>query len=265
MVKILGFSGRLQSGKNTACNWILSNVLVANEVVSYAKIDEQGRLIVPLLIDGELMEGGLDPCSHEPHVQQFFAEVVWPICKIYAVADELKTACINTFGLSYQQVYGTNEQKNQPTKYTWHDFSRFLSGKTFETIDNERRWNAQMTARDIMQAYGTDMMREIDNNIWIDACINRITKEDSELALVSDVRFPNEVESIQAAGGKVIRFLRAPFKDQNQHASETALDDYSLEKYDAVIDNTNMSIPQQNEAVTKLIVEWGFNIWEYDQ
>lgn len=62
--------------------------------------------------------------------------------------------------------------------------------------------------------------------------------------VISDVRFPNEVEFIQSLGGKVIR-LTAPNRTANSklsaearaHESEIALDDYPLSNFDAVVNN----------------------------
>ncbi|NMC62387.1 MAG: hypothetical protein GYA55_04395, partial [SAR324 cluster bacterium] len=36
-------------------------------------------------------------------------------------ADTLKDFCIETLGLTYEQCYGTDEQKNSSTKYLWEN------------------------------------------------------------------------------------------------------------------------------------------------
>ena len=75
------------------------------------------------------------------------------------------------------------------------------------------------------------------------------------MAIVCDVRFPNEVEAIQKAGGKVLRLLRDVYEGQDQHSSETALDDYPLEKFDWVLDNKELTVAEQNDAVFQLLKE----------
>ena len=64
------------------------------------------------------------------------------------------------------------------------------------------------------------------------------------------------VKGVQEAGGKVIRLSRNIFGDSDQHPSEIALDDY--EGFDATIDNSDMSISEQNEAVYNQLAEWEF-------
>tara|TARA_R100001244_G_scaffold120565_1_gene90177 strand:- start:2776 stop:3039 length:264 start_codon:yes stop_codon:yes gene_type:complete len=76
----------------------------------------------------------------------------------------------------------------------------------------------------------------------------------TELAIVPDVRFPNEADAIKQAGGKVIRLTRSPHDDQ--HESETALDDY--EGFDHVLDNANSSLDETNRALMEVLRGWGW-------
>jgi len=105
-----------------------------------------------------------------------------------------------------------------------------------------------------LQYFGTDVCRGIKADIWTSACINRILSSGTELAIVPDVRFPNEVESIQKAGGKVIRLDRKPHEDE--HDSETALDGY--EGFDNIIHNADMNIDQTNMALMEVMKGWGW-------
>ena len=74
------------------------------------------------------------------------------------------------------------------------------------------------------------------------------------MALVGDCRFPDEVEAVQQAGGKVIRLTRSLHEDS--HVSETALDTH--EGFDAVIDNQDMTIEEQSKALLNTLGEWGW-------
>lgn len=116
-----------------------------------------------------------------------------------------------------------------------------------------------LTVRQALQKVGTDWFRSLDPDAWVNAWKQNIASyapagRDIHV-LVGDVRFPNEVKAIQDMGGHVIRFLRNPFPD-DQHESETALDGY--EGFDAVIDNSNMTIELQNKYTWNLIKEKGW-------
>lgn len=257
-MKILGLSGRKQSGKNTICNYIFGSTLVDLGILVHRDIDAEGRLIGKALIHDEVTNENkyqtnyVDPMSRDQQMQELFSKYVWPFVKVYSFADPLKEFCIKVMGLTEEQCYGTNEDKNSPTRYTWGDFSFCLDPLRIDGFHDEH-----MTARDILQVFGTDVMRKIYNNIWVQATINRILRNQSDISIVCDVRFPNEVKGIQDAGGKVIRLLRAPFANEDQHASETALDDYG--EFDVTIDNRELTISQTNQKIVETLLSWG---WE---
>jgi hypothetical protein len=105
-----------------------------------------------------------------------------------------------------------------------------------------------MTARQFLQFLGTDVMRKMYGPIWINSCIRRIQQEQSELAIIADIRFPNEAEAVEKIGGDLWRLNRVPFSD-DKHSSEIALDDYPFK---TVIDNADSSIDHLVAAVKKL-------------
>jgi hypothetical protein len=74
------------------------------------------------------------------------------------------------------------------------------------------------------------------------------------LAVIDDCRFPDEIEAIQDAGGKVIYLTRSNFTDG--HASESALDNFS--GFDALIDNADLSIHETNIKIIECLDHWGW-------
>lgn len=128
------------------------------------------------------------------------------------------------------------------------------------------------TYRQILQIFGTDMARNLWEDIWVAKwkILTKAVCPRCGVILVPDVRFANEVRAIQDLGGHVIRFTRAPFASKDQHESETALDEMEAATiafsnlpaagllFDAIIDNSQMSISEQCEAVWKLVNERGW-------
>ncbi len=147
--------------------------------------------------------------------------------KLYNFADPLKQdVCINILGLTHNQCYGTDEEKNQPTDLVW----------------NKQR----LSAREVMQFVGTDIFRKMKPNVWAEATVAKIKIENHDYAVIADCRFPNEVEAIKNAGGTVIKLTRNPHN--SDHISETALDptNYNPSNFDYVLDNVDLSIDDQN-------------------
>lgn len=78
------------------------------------------------------------------------------------------------------------------------------------------------TARHAMQTLGTEWGRNlIDPGIWTDTFTRRAKAlmADGKRVVVTDVRFPNEVELLKSLGGKVFRIQR-PGVAEADHASE---------------------------------------------
>jgi hypothetical protein len=157
-----------------------------------------------------------------------------------ALADPMKRACAEWFGWSADTLWGPSENRNQP----WPN----LGG---------------LTARKALQLLGTEYGRACYEDVWVDYAIRvaeAILKFDFAYSptvglnnwmrgrkpkgvVISDVRFPNEADAIRAAGGQVWRITRSPndFSVDDlkwmQHSSETALDSWPDERFDAVIRN----------------------------
>ena len=270
-MKILGISGKKQSGKGVASNFILGINLVNYGVVrGNFQINPDGQLSVSDIYGDENGCGILNQDYYNVSVDtlQWWQENVWPLVKIYNFADPLKQMCINILGLSYTQCYGTNEQKNSLTELKWENIPEYESlynnyqyiqecskGTIIESMCPKTGF---MTGREVLQYVGTNIFRKMYNNVWVDATLRLIQEEQPELAIIADVRFPNEVEGIQKAGGKVIRLTRSPIEDS--HNSETELDKehFDWSKFDAVIDNAEMTIAEQNKAVYECLRPWGY-------
>jgi putative N-acetylmannosamine-6-phosphate epimerase len=154
--------------------------------------------------------------------------------KVYNFADCLKKdICINILGLTHDQCYGDDVSKNQYTEVYWNDI--------------------RLTAREVMQLVGTDIFRKMKKDVWVSSTINKILIEKPNLALIADCRFPNEVEAIRDQGGIVIKLTRNPYN--SDHSSEVSLDtkNYDQSNFDLIIDNINISIPEQNNIILKFL------------
>ncbi len=114
-----------------------------------------------------------------------------------------------------------------------------------------------MSYRDILKYMG-ELFRRLDENVWINKALDRITNDAPGLSIIPDVRYENEITGIQGAGGKVIRLLRDPYHDD--HFSESSLDNFT--GFDAVVDNRELSLSETCNKVFDLLAEWKFVILE---
>ena len=201
-MRLIGIAGKKQSGKNTVANILHGIVLKEQGMISEYTISPDGQLLIKT---DEILEWAEFDITRKDNEFVSYAErAMYPYVKLYSFADSLKTICIDLFNIPFENVYGTNEQKNEKIDHLkWCNMHTWRSSKLIDS----------MTAREFMQYFGTDIMRKMWEPIWCNNAVNRITKEQSELAIVADVRFPNEVDVIKDAGGIVIKLNRNLFKD----------------------------------------------------
>jgi hypothetical protein len=129
-----------------------------------------------------------------------------------------------------------------------------------------QRLGRTITPRWILQHWGTEVCRQgFHDDIWIASLENKLqnTRDD---VVISDCRFPNEIQSIRRAGGTVIRVQRgedpgwfqlavqhfchgAPLTTAMPHASEWS---WAGTEFDRVIDN-NGSLDQLYAHVNDLV------------
>ena len=261
-MKIFGISGKKNAGKDSMANCIMGIHLKNNGIIRGSfYITPDGQLFVSDIFGEENTDGILNQNRTSEERWNWWNSNIDPFIKLYSFADPLKQMCIEILGLTEDQCYGTNDQKNSLTKLNWKDMpgityvpAKSMGGSGDREIFAPRKTN-NMTAREVLQYIGTDIFRKMYHDVWVDATLRKMKIEQPEVAVVVDVRFPNEVEGIQKIGGKVIRLTRSPFKDE--HDSETKLDkeNFDWDNFDAIIDNAEMSIEQQSEAVLKCLCD----------
>jgi hypothetical protein len=115
-------------------------------------------------------------------------------------AGSLKDAVAHIFGWERDLLEGT-------TKY---------SREWREQIDpwwSERLKIDKFSPRWALQQWGTEVGRQsFHNDIWIASLENKLLKSKDDI-VITDTRFPNELEAIQRLGGITIRVHRGPKPD----------------------------------------------------
>lgn len=245
MSKIIGISGRKQSGKNTVANFINGVALQSKEMIKSFFIDEEGKLVIQT-VDSNNNEGyGIfDVTRKDKQFVEYADKELWPYIKIYHFADYLKELSINLFGLNPENVYGNDDQKNEQTEILW------------EKMPYAGKKKGSMTHREFLEHFGTKIIRNIKSSAWVDATMNKILYENSQLSIIPDVRFPNEVKAIKDNGGIVIRLTRDLHNSKVE--CETALDqeNFDWSNFDIVLDNKDYSIEELCQQLNNIQSLW---------
>jgi hypothetical protein len=117
----------------------------------------------------------------------------------------------------------------------------------FKKLNMNPEWG--MTYREFLQKLGTEAMRDgLHTNVWVNALFAdyKTFNEPSMYPnggggkhpnwIITDMRFPNEMEAIVEKGGLTIRVVR-PGTSTGTHPSEIALDGHTMH-YDIINDGT---------------------------
>lgn len=73
-----------------------------------------------------------------------------------------------------------------------------------------QRLGRDITPRYILQYWGTEVCRQgFHDDIWIASLENKLRRSQDDV-VISDCRFPNEIQAIRNQGGYVVRVVRGP-------------------------------------------------------
>lgn len=102
--------------------------------------------------------------------------------------------------------------------------------------------------RTLLQFWGAEYRRAQDPDYWVRQLANTIELEKPQIALISDLRFPNEMRFVKQYG-EAVRVDRAGLLP-SAHASETALADVSDEEWSIILENNGTLEEFKEGAIT---------------
>lgn len=277
---IIGISGKINSGKDTV-----------GKIVQYLTYVEQmlGSKNYFYPIDVFLEELKNNPRLYDDEAVPF---------QIKKFADKLKDIVCLLIGCSREQLEN-REFKEKELGEEWITYSvndNNNSNKTWKVVGDEndiyKKYNVYskniLTPRLLLQEIGTEVMRDIIHpNCWINSLFTdykplnekvfgtylntkgSIAKKEEIIYsnwIITDMRFPNELEAIKDRDGITIRVNRpyqtvvgqgngnwATFSDMQFHPSETALDN---SEFDYEINNDS-TIEELIEKVKEILIKEG--------
>jgi len=249
---IIGFAGAAQSGKNVSAAYYTMLAWRTHNLVENFEIDGQGKIIIYDLKGFKFPRGKIfDPVTfNNDEETDNILRTCFPhplnIAQQAALGDSLKEVIHLMFGVDTNLLWGTDKQKAQETAYSANQFISLLGASRFPFKD--KKGSDKMTVREILQCFGTEVGRRIDENIWCNRFVERIYRMINQwrpmLILVPDVRFEEEIDTIRQMNGTIIgltRQIRSSAK--KDHASEKI--DKIINRCDIVINNDQMSIKEQ--------------------
>src|SRR4051794_6801985 len=113
MQKILLISGCKQAGKTTLANFLQGKKLKELKKIEDFRVNSEtnGELFVRFYKQNYFQKFDFEN-KNRPYLHTVIISELGRHIKRYAWADELKQLCMDTLGLTYEQCYGTDSEKN---------------------------------------------------------------------------------------------------------------------------------------------------------
>ena len=254
MNNLIGLSGYKQSGKDTVYK-------ILNILKLYGDMPNDDVI-------KDLNDSDLDRMNLPWENKKYSYKLKQIICLLTGVSmEELETEEIKNMTVSeYTGMDWSKIEVHRPYEPTLY-FNSIEDLQQSEVMDELFNYSiVDLTFREWMQLIGTECFREIIHpDTWIKSMFvdykledrpTGLTFNDDEVKfkrypnwMITDVRFPNEVNAIKVRDGIIIRVSRGS-NDGDKHFSETALDNYN--GFDYILDN-NGSLNDLINNVKKMI------------
>lgn len=161
--------------------------------------------------------------------------------EVISLANPIKELCARLLGVTLEQL---NDMKNSDTKVASILNGNHLKATWVEVIMSEvsgmpeknvSDWvngvlsDEGYTVRMMLQTIGTELIRQHDKEWHIRRMLETIQKSTAGIVVVDDIRFPNEREAFEKAGGSVYFVLRPDLTIPiSNHSSENSIHWYDF-------------------------------------
>lgn len=172
-----------------------------------------------------------------------------------SLAGPVKDIIGDIFGFTQDQLYGPSQSRNEiderfNMQSTWYNVEArcersqdYIARQLFPgepmmqaaakaalevwIVAFQRRYPQDISPRMVLQSFGTEFGRRLDQDIWVNFLLREAAKD--TLTVVSDVRFANEAKAVYNSGGAVIRISR---KDTDHKATTVGIENHASEQLD---------------------------------
>ena len=149
--------------------------------------------------------------SGKDYVANYIAQNVERKCEVVKFATKLTEVTASILGVDDLSLFQDRE---------WKEKNQFIWQCTIDTTPTAT--GKLISAREAQKIIGTDICRNLlGDNVWVNAFANTYNDPDT-LYIISDLRFPNEMEFVQANNGIVV-FIENLQAAQNQHQKEAGI------------------------------------------
>lgn len=167
--------------------------------------------------------------------------------KKYSFAEPLKRLAMEVFGFSEEQCFGTQETKERVDQRV-----RVIDEAHERCMHEVGCRGMGVSPREMLIRLGDGARRWIHPEVWITACLAQIQREQPSMAVIADVRYPNEAYRIRSVGGYVIRLACT---EAQSTVDRNASSEKSVDEIDKVHLAADLVLPRGVDGLIKAFTE----------
>jgi hypothetical protein len=237
MKKILGISGRAQSGKTTAAEYIKNRVCEKVLFLNFA-----------------------DSLKH-------IVERLFSIPKEFLWTDEGKERKTH---ILWENMPGTITKERLEKEWgallcDWFPFPHeYESGEVAKALKERLglvlvNSNENMTGREILEYFGTDICRKIYEDCWVNWTLSQIENDtEHEFYIIGDVRSANEIKRIKDIAGRIYRLERNTTHRNTTIETQLDRENYDYHNFHFIYNNTSCPLDTKNRVLLdRVIADFG--------
>ena len=184
--------------------------------------------------------------------------------KIIGIAGNARSGK-DTLGENFEKILADQGIKAQRLSFAFElrkSLDEFLIKETgisaFTKDENEKN-----LIRPLLVCWGTDIMRKLNDNIWIEKIEPSLLND--HVNIITDLRFPNELKWIKENNGFSLLIKRDGINPANEYEklhNENMAQDVDLEFEIGNFDDKKLIQLTANEILNSLINQETYNIWK---
>lgn len=136
--------------------------------------------------------------------------------QVIGFADELKRQTADIFNVDINDLYSQKGKESLRPEINMDEYVSQMCEKTGLNI--QPCGKQAISYRQLLQYFGTEYVRGVDEEYWLKKTISQCYK--TNLSLIHDLRFENEIAAVIQNGGVAIQLRREGVFYGNVHASD---------------------------------------------
>tara|TARA_B110000285_G_scaffold61272_1_gene70427 strand:+ start:1270 stop:1854 length:585 start_codon:yes stop_codon:yes gene_type:complete len=171
----------------------------------------------------------------------------------------------DTLGENFEKILADQGIKAQRLSFAFElrkSLDEFLIKETGISAFTKDK-NEKNLIRPLLVCWGTDIMRKLNDNIWIEKIEPSLLND--HVNIITDLRFPNELKWIKENNGFSLLIKRDGINPANEYEklhNENMAQDVDLEFEIGNFDDQKLIQLTANEILNSLINQKTYNIWK---